>query len=84
MASIDTMFHHDGPVRIGGRTFAGVGAVPLQVWLKAFKAALRVRMVKRRTRMHLRDLTDDQLRDIGVTRAQARFEAEKPFWWYQD
>ncbi|MCI5075434.1 DUF1127 domain-containing protein [Oricola sp.] len=61
-----------------------MGAVPLQVWLKAFKAALRVRMVKRRTRMHLRDLTDDQLRDIGVTRAQARFEAEKPFWWYQD
>lgn len=83
MASIDAMFHLDGPVRIGDRTFAGVGNVPMRVWLQAFVAGLRERMRKHKTRRHLRELTDDQLRDIGVTRAQASFEAEKPFWWYK-
>lgn len=83
MVSIDTIVPQNGPVRIGYRTFAGIGAVPLRVWLKVFVAIIRARMVKQRTRMHLRELTDDQLRDIGITRAQARFEADKPFWWYR-
>jgi uncharacterized protein YjiS (DUF1127 family) len=39
--------------------------------------------VKQRTRKHPRDLTDDQLRDIGISRAQAVYEADKPFWWYR-
>jgi uncharacterized protein YjiS (DUF1127 family) len=83
MVSIDTIVPHNGPVRIGYRTFAGIGAVPLHVWLKVFVAIMRARMVKHRTRRHLRDLTDDLLYDIGVTRSQARFEADKPFWWYR-
>lgn len=33
-----------------------------------------------RQRRDLLELTDDQLRDIGVTRAQARCEAARPFW----
>ncbi|MDP9808972.1 uncharacterized protein YjiS (DUF1127 family) [Rhizobium tibeticum] len=36
---------------------------------------------KRETRRVLRDLTDDELLDIGITRAEARKEAAKsPFW----
>ncbi|MFN3546312.1 MAG: DUF1127 domain-containing protein [Mesorhizobium sp.] len=35
---------------------------------------------RRRQRRDLLDLTDDQLRDIGLTRAQARREAARPFW----
>jgi uncharacterized protein YjiS (DUF1127 family) len=37
----------------------------------------RERAVQRRD---LAALTDDQLRDVGLTRHQARREAAKPFW----
>ena len=83
MVSIDTMTTN-GPVRIGDRTFAGIGAVPLGIWLKVFAVAMRARMVKQRSRRHLRELTDDQLADIGVTRDQAHVEADKPFWFYDN
>lgn len=33
-----------------------------------------------RERRLLRMLSDHQLRDIGLTRAQAEAEAERPFW----
>jgi len=36
---------------------------------------------KRASRRALRDLTDDELLDIGVTRAEARKEAGKSFFW---
>ena len=32
------------------------------------------------TRQALRHLRDEQLRDIGLSRAQARTEVERPFW----
>ena len=36
---------------------------------------------KRETRWDLRDPTDEQLRDIGVTRAEARTEVGKSWFW---
>ena len=35
---------------------------------------------KRLSRIALSELTDDQLADIGVTPAEARREAARPFW----
>lgn len=35
---------------------------------------------RRRSRRALAELSDMQLRDIGLTRDQADREAEKPFW----
>ncbi|PDT84496.1 DUF1127 domain-containing protein [Sinorhizobium sp. BJ1] len=35
---------------------------------------------KRRSRLELGDLSVDQLKDIGVTEAEARREAAIPFW----
>lgn len=32
------------------------------------------------TRQALRYLSDEELRDIGLSRAQARTEVERPFW----
>ena len=32
------------------------------------------------TRQALRHLSDEQLRDIGLSRTQARTEVERPFW----
>ncbi|MFB2566504.1 DUF1127 domain-containing protein [Rhizobium sp. IMFF44] len=36
---------------------------------------------KRETRWDLRDLTDDQLRDIGMTRTEAYTEVNKSWFW---
>ncbi len=36
---------------------------------------------KRETRWELRELTDDRLRDIGMTRAEARTEVSKSWFW---
>lgn len=33
-----------------------------------------------RTRRQLLELSDEQLRDIGISRQQARLEAMRPFW----
>lgn len=33
-----------------------------------------------RTRKQLLDLSDEQLRDIGISREQAKLEAMRPFW----
>ncbi|MCR4266277.1 DUF1127 domain-containing protein [Nitratireductor sp. ZSWI3] len=38
------------------------------------------RMRKRRSRRQLLDLTEEQLRDIGISRSQALREGWRPFW----
>lgn len=52
----------------------------------AASAALRVVLMiedaleRRRSRLALMELTDDQLKDIGVSRSEAFCEANRPFW----
>ncbi len=41
---------------------------------------LRTWRVRDRQRRELRELDDATLRDIGLTREQANFAADKPFW----
>lgn len=41
---------------------------------------LRTWRVRDRQRRELRELDDATLKDIGLTRAQANFAADKPFW----
>jgi len=66
---------------IGG---AGLGQVEagwhLRAAFHALRAGARVAMRRYRTRQHLADLDERLLRDIGVTRLDARQEAAKPFW----
>jgi uncharacterized protein YjiS (DUF1127 family) len=40
----------------------------------------RTALERRRQRIALAALNDDLLRDIGVTREEARVESAKPFW----
>lgn len=53
---------------------------------RAASAALRVVLMiedaldRRRSRLSLMELTDDQLKDIGVSRSEAFREAHRPFW----
>ncbi|GES45394.1 hypothetical protein RsS62_46460 [Rhizobium dioscoreae] len=49
--------------------------------LRRALAKFLVYLEKRETRWDLRDLTDDQLRDIGMTRAEARAEVNKSWFW---
>ncbi|WP_223612971.1 DUF1127 domain-containing protein [Phyllobacterium calauticae] len=37
-------------------------------------------VAKRRSRVHLSELSDEQLLDIGVSPAQARQESKRFFW----
>ena len=57
----------------GGREKTGC----LRTLLARFLAYLQ----KRETRWGLRELTDDQLDDIGMTRAEARTEVAKSWFW---
>ncbi|AUX76549.1 MULTISPECIES: DUF1127 domain-containing protein [Sinorhizobium] len=50
-------------------------SIPARLW--RFYCALAA---KRRSRLVLGDLSDHQLKDIGVSEAEARREAAVPFW----
>ncbi|WP_439627505.1 DUF1127 domain-containing protein [Shinella sp.] len=69
--TIDTIFDESGldPRR-------SVRAIAYRIWL-----ALRAHCLKRRTRHALLELTDDELRDIGITRTEAHREVRKSFYW---
>ncbi|MCB1929096.1 MAG: DUF1127 domain-containing protein [Rhodocyclaceae bacterium] len=43
-------------------------------------ATLRLWARRRRGRRELRELDEHILRDVGISRGQARFEGGKPFW----
>ncbi len=69
--TIDTIFAESGlEPRKSLRTIAYHG------WL-----TLRAHVIKRRTRLALLNLTDDELRDIGITRGEAHREIRKSFYW---
>ncbi len=58
-----------------GRT-AGLLAGAVVVGIEALLARAELR----RSRQQLAELDDRLLRDIGIDRAKARFEAERGFW----
>lgn len=55
---------------------SGAGGARWHRWLQALGRMLE----RRRTRMALSDLTDEQLKDIGLSRSQAYREVSRPFW----
>lgn len=62
---------------------ARAGTSGLSTMLLAVTAALgrlEDKLEKRRSRLSLEDLTDSQLKDIGISRADAYREACRPFW----
>ncbi|MDK4703583.1 DUF1127 domain-containing protein [Rhizobium sp. CNPSo 4062] len=63
---------------------AGVGiraAQPRPHWIRRLWALYVHWLEKREGRRVLRDLTDDQLSDIGLTRREAAKEINKSFFW---
>jgi len=47
---------------------------------RAFKQLLVASWQRLRSRYELASLSEDSLRDIGLSRGEAEFEASKPFW----
>jgi uncharacterized protein YjiS (DUF1127 family) len=50
-------------------------------WCLRLLAAIEHHLEKRRSRRTLLELTDDELCDVGLTRAQARAETSKSWFW---
>ncbi|MEK1853488.1 MAG: DUF1127 domain-containing protein [Phyllobacterium sp.] len=76
MSTIDTIRRCDGSESHKASTENGrllPSAATLVDW---FNSA----MLKRRTRMHLSELSNDLLEDIGVSPAEARREIKRFFW----
>ena len=78
MSTIDTF--HRGATAAGGLqapafTYRALAAV------ETFLGQVATFVEKSRTRRALRNLSDHQLRDIGITRYEANLEARRPFWY---
>jgi uncharacterized protein YjiS (DUF1127 family) len=50
-------------------------------WGRRLLAAIEHCLEKRRSRRTLSELTDDELRDVGLTRAEATTETSKSWFW---
>ena len=53
---------------------------PARAALERLKAQLAEWSLRRRARTALLTLSDAELKDIGISRAQARFEHSRPLW----
>jgi uncharacterized protein YjiS (DUF1127 family) len=65
----------DGPRSLRSRAWDGCRALSARL-----VALLRLWSARARDRDLMRHFTERDLRDIGLTRAQARWEIDKPFW----
>lgn len=80
MGTIRTIWEPDTVARIKFRPSPKSG---LKAWFSALRelaGLARAIIRKQDSRIALRDLSDHQLRDIGITRHQAREESSKYFW----
>ncbi|MFK0165533.1 DUF1127 domain-containing protein [Rhizobium sp. NPDC090279] len=64
---------------LAARGSGGAGRRPRLLWTALVK--FHAYLEKRATRWSLRELTDEQLRDIGMTRREARAEVSKSWFW---
>jgi uncharacterized protein YjiS (DUF1127 family) len=68
------------PSRIPQETQWRVSAHRLSCFLSAVRAALREWRRRQNGRLELARLDERMLRDIGLTRIDAEYEINKPFW----
>jgi uncharacterized protein YjiS (DUF1127 family) len=61
------------------KAMRALAGIPVRVLLKMLDAYLAWAEVSRQRRALLA-LSDDMLKDIGISRSQADFEGSKPFW----
>ncbi len=59
---------------------SSVGSSGVTGWILAVLQVVEEKLEKRSGRMMLLEMTDAQLKDIGISRAEADGEASKPVW----
>lgn len=79
MGTIDTMRIQDQSLQIGHDQYTDMESVPFRVWITVLKTMIIAKAEKRRTRRGLGNLTARELRDIGITEADADHEIRKSF-----
>ena len=80
MSTIDTICPTNASkALVAGRN--GMAAQPKSPLVRRLWASFLLWTQKRESRWVLRDLTADQLRDIGLTRSEAKTEVSKSFFW---
>lgn len=76
MSTIDTIRRCDGSESHQASTQKGGLLRTISAMFSWFGNA----MLKRRTRMHLSELSNDLLNDVGIAPAEARREIKRFFW----
>jgi len=76
MPTIETIYRQPEPLVHGSQAYTGRTKFSLTSALTRLDAILE----RRRGRKALLEMTDDQLKDIGLSRSEAHGEAYRPFW----
>lgn len=83
--TIDTIYPdgyaRESLFRSAGEMLSPGPAASARTWFGRFIVTMQTWHSKRNTRAALRELTDGELRDIGVTPAEARREVAKSWFW---
>lgn len=76
MSTIDTIFRGSG-AREQEATMAKQNG---RTTFTSMLGWIEIRLERRRSRRALLEMTDDQLKDIGISRGEAYQEANRPLW----
>ena len=73
MAAIETIYRSSEPREYDISQSAGSRLAATLAWVAR-------QIERRRSRMALLEMSDEQLKDIGLSRSDAHGEAHRPFW----
>jgi uncharacterized protein YjiS (DUF1127 family) len=73
MAAIETIYRTSGPGEYAISQSGGSRLLAALAWLSR-------QIERRRSRIALLEMSDDQLKDIGLSRSDAHGEARRRFW----
>ncbi|WP_424992330.1 DUF1127 domain-containing protein [Oceaniradius stylonematis] len=83
MGTIDTIPLRARPITIAGIVYKSANSVPFRVWARVLVAMIVAKLDRRRTRIQLSKLTESELRDIGITPAEADREIRRSLLFYE-
>lgn len=83
MGTIDTIPLRARPITIAGIVYKSANSVPFRVWARVLVAMIVAKLDRRRTRIQLSKLTESELRDIGITPAEADREIRRSLPFYE-
>lgn len=85
MGTISTLSNDCHTIRIGNARFKDSASLPFRVWFSVLWSMIVRKVQQRRSIVHMSQLTEDQLRDVGITRVQVDHEMRKayPFWYFE-